>query len=172
MQKLQFLLLDAGPIIKLFELGIWDEFTQRYDITIARTVVNEAKYTPDGSQHIDLVPYESKDLIRIIDADLSVVKSFERQFDEQYKVHPGEKETLAFLCDSSENWLLCSADGAVFRVLSLLGKADQGVSLEEALDKIGLSKKLEWQYTKKFRENYTRLGQIDFLQDRGLKKKS
>lgn len=26
MKKFRFLLLDAGPIIKLFSLGIWDDF--------------------------------------------------------------------------------------------------------------------------------------------------
>ena len=37
MKKFKFLLLDAGPIIKLFELGIWDEFISRCDITVTRT---------------------------------------------------------------------------------------------------------------------------------------
>jgi len=50
----------------------------------------------------------------------------------------------------------------------LLGKAEQGISLEELLQSIGLSQALEWQYTKKFREKYTRLGQIDFTQGKGL----
>ena len=44
MKKFQFLLLDAGPIIKLFELGIWDDFIKRCDVTISQTVANEAKY--------------------------------------------------------------------------------------------------------------------------------
>ena len=42
------------------------------------------------------------------------------------------------------------------------------ISLEEILKQIGLYRSLEWQYTKKFREHYTRLGQKDFIQDRGL----
>jgi len=76
---------------------------------------------------------------------------------------------LAYLCDSSENWLVCSADGAIFRVLGLLGRIEQGISLEEILEKIGLSQNnLEWEYTKKFREKYTRKGQIDFTQGQGL----
>jgi len=32
---------------------------------------------------------------------------------------------LAFLCDSAEDWLLCSGDGAVFRVLGLLAQLPQ-----------------------------------------------
>ena len=38
MKKFPFLLLDAGPIIKLFELNIWDEFLKRCDVNIPRTV--------------------------------------------------------------------------------------------------------------------------------------
>jgi len=57
----------------------------------------------------------------------------------------------------------------VFRVLGLLSRAEQGISLEEILVKIGLSQsKLEWEYTKKFREKYTLMGQADSIQDKGL----
>jgi hypothetical protein len=34
MRKLPFLLLDAGPIIKLFELGMWEAFIEKCDVTI------------------------------------------------------------------------------------------------------------------------------------------
>lgn len=43
MKKFSFLLLDTGPIIKLFELGIWDDFIKRCDVTISRTVAEQAK---------------------------------------------------------------------------------------------------------------------------------
>ena len=44
MKKFQFLLLDAGPIIGLFELGLWDSFLAKCDVTISRIVADEAKY--------------------------------------------------------------------------------------------------------------------------------
>ncbi len=173
MKKFQFLLLDAGPIIKLFELGIWEVFIDRCDVTVSQTVADQAKWASQEAQDIciDLEPYEHQGLIKIIDIDASLAKSFLDRFDRllQAEVHPGERETLAFLCDSTEDWLLCSGDGAVFRVLGLLGKGDQGVSLEEILKEIGLSKgSLEWQYSKRFRQQYTRLGQQDSVQDGGL----
>jgi hypothetical protein len=172
MKKFQFLLLDAGPIIKLFSLGIWDDFIQRCDVTISRIITeDQALYTDDGTKQINLKPYEEKDLINIIDIEFSVVKTFYDRFKLLYQadIHDGEKETLAFLCDSSENWLVCSSDGVVFRVLGLLGKANQGISLEEILQKVGLSRQnLEWKYTKKFCEKHTRSGQIDSIQDKGL----
>jgi len=172
MKKFQFLLLDAGPIIKLFELGVWDEFIARCDVTVSRTVAEEAKYASLEFEciRVNLDDYEKQNSIKIVDVELSNVKAFHGKFDLQYKaiIHPGEKEMLAFLYDSSESWRVCAADKAVFRVLGLLGKAEQGISLEEVLRQVGLSKPLEWQYTKKFREMYTKLGQKDFIQGKGF----
>jgi hypothetical protein len=171
MKKFQFLLLDAGPIIKLFELGIWDEFLERCDVSISQTVANQAKWASQEYKdiRIDLELYKEK--VNIFDIDPSLAKSFLDRFNELYKagIHAGEKETLAFLCDSSENWLLCSGDKAVYQVLGLLGKGEQSISLEEILDKIGLSKSnLGPQYTKVFRERWIHKGQIDSIQNRGL----
>ena len=78
-----------------------------------------------------------------------------------------EDETLAYLFQSSGDWNVCAADGAVFRVLGFLGRSDQGISLEELLNKIGLGQQLQAQYSKKFREKYTRTGEIDSVQRNG-----
>jgi hypothetical protein len=164
-------LLDAGPIIKLFSMGIWDDFIRCCDATISRIVAdNEVLYTEDGTKRIVLNPYEEQDLIRVLDIETSTVKTFHDKLDRlrTIDIHPGEEELLAFLCSSSEDWLVCASDGAVFRILGILGRSEQGISLEEILKEIGLYKNLEWQYTKKFRERYTRFGQKDFIQDRGV----
>ena len=52
MKKIQFLLLDAGPIIKLFELGVWDAFIKNCDVTVCRIVANEAKYASQEYEDI------------------------------------------------------------------------------------------------------------------------
>lgn len=175
MKKFRFLLLDAGPVIKLFELGIWDEFIKRCDVTITRTVAEDEVVFAGSDfekEFIDygLHTYEKQGLITIVDVELAVVRKFYEAFTERYKqiIHPGEKETLALLCDSDSNWLLCAADGAVFRVLGLLGKSEQGISLEEVLERIGLARRLENQFTKRFRQRYTSLGAVDAIQDAGL----
>ena len=132
MKKFRFLLLDAGPIIKLFELGIWDQFIARCDITVCRTVVEEAKWASQEftDVQIDLDDDQREGRICIEEVDLSVAKKFHDKFNASYRtiIHDGEKETLAFLFSSSEEWLLCTGDGSVFRTLGLLGKAQQGVS--------------------------------------------
>jgi hypothetical protein len=167
MKKFQFLLLDAGPIIKLFELGIWVQFIKACDVTITRTVAeDEVVFASkgDNKEYIDLMPYEGQ--INIVDVKPAVVITFYNKFNLLYKdiIDPGDNETLAFLFASSDNWRVCAADHAVFRILGLLNKSEVGISLEEVLQDVGLSHQLEWQYTKKFREKYTRMGQIDSIQ--------
>ena len=78
MKKFQFLLLDAGPIIKLFELGIWEVFIDRCDVTVSQTVADQAKWASQEAQdiRIDLEPYKHQELIKIIDIDASLAKSF------------------------------------------------------------------------------------------------
>ena len=172
MKKLPFLLLDAGPIIKLFELGMWEAFIEKCDVTICRTVATEAKWASQDFEdiRIDLDSYEQRGFVNVEDVDLRLVKDFYARLKPGYResIHDGEKETLAFMCDLTEDWRLCAADGAVFRVLGLLGRGEQGISLEEVLKEIGLWQSMEWQYTKNFREKYTRMGQADSIQGRGL----
>ena len=172
MKKFQFLLLDAGPIIKLFELGIWDEFIKMCDITITRTIANEAKWASRDFEdiRIDIESYENQGLVKIVDLSPSDIKPFFDKFNPAYRtiIHDGEKESLALLNNSKENWFLWSSDGAVFKDLGLIGKSEQGISLQEIFEQIGLSRKLEWQYTREFREKHTRIGQMDSIQDKGL----
>ena len=172
MKKLQFLLLDAGPIIKLFELGIWKTFIEKYEVTITRTVVEQCIYTrnSEGIEYIDF-PFEQaadKGLIRIVDVPPAEVKSFIDTFrlTPKYLIHPGEDETLAYLTKSSDDYTVCASDKAVFTALGFIQKGEKGISLEEALAKIGQSPNLEPWFKKKFREKYTRVGQIDATQDR------
>jgi hypothetical protein len=173
MKKFQFLLLDAGPIIKLFELGLWNTFIERYEVTITRTVVEQCIYTSqtEAQEYINF-PFEEaaeKGVIRIVDVSPSEVKSFVDKFKltPRYLIHPGEDETLAYLFRPTD-CAVCAADKVIFEVLGLLGKGEQGVSLEELLKAIGHSRNLEWRFTKKFREKYTHEGQINNVQDQGL----
>ena len=176
MKKFQFLLLDAGPIIKLFELDIWDEFIKMCDVTIVRIVAEDEVVfasKAEGKEYIDfgLKPWVEKGLIKIVDVEPREVKAFYEKSNirDKYDIHPGEMESLAFLYRISGDWKFCSSEGPAFAVLGFLGESNQGISLEETLQEIGRKQSsLEWKYTKKFREKYTRMGQVDSIQDKGL----
>ena len=113
-----------------------------------------------------------KDLIKIVDVGPLEVKDFydKSNIRNKYDIHPGELESLAFLYSRiSEDWKFCSSDGPAFTVLGFLGKSNQSISLEEALQEIGQKRiSLEQEYTKKFREKYTSIGQVDSIQDKRL----
>jgi hypothetical protein len=176
MKSYQFLLLDAGPIIKLFELDLWNQVLERCKITITRTVANETVFIGNEEQkeYLPLLEtYEKSGQLTIIDPDISTIKTFFSQFDVLYQpiIHDGEKDSLAFLFNNSEEYNICSSDGAVFRVLGLLGLQERGVSLEKLLADLGMSRRLKWEYTEKFRMKYSNEGGADFIQGRGLIKR-
>jgi TRAP-type uncharacterized transport system substrate-binding protein len=60
----------------------------------------------------------------------------------------------------------------VYRVLGRLGRSDQGVSLEEILQKVGLKRpSISWACSKAFRARQTKQGEIDAIQGIGFKRK-
>jgi hypothetical protein len=184
MKKFPLLLLDTGPIIKLFELNLWNKLLQACDVTVSRTVIPELKWASQELEdvRIDIELYEGKGL-RIIDHGTAAVASFYAKLSPLYKnlIEPddGEVATLEYLLSSSEKWILCTADGPVFRLMGSLGCGEQGISLQELTDKVGLQIVINWakvsprnadwwKFTKKFREVYTQKGRIDAAQGQGL----
>ena len=102
---------------------------------------------------------------------LAQVENFKIKFDPTYldRMDPGETDSLAYLCQSSEPWRITSGDGIVFKILGRLARGEQGISLEEILQQTGLVRELKWQYTKEFRLKYTRQGEHDSITGRGMK---
>jgi len=175
MPKFQLLLLDAGVIIAAHELGIWSRLINKCTISITRTVLEQVTYywrdERDNPYQIDLSNDIVEQKIQIIDVPLDQVKIFRLKFDPTYldRMDPGETDSLAYLCHASEQWLILSGDGFVFRILGRLARSDQGISLEEILEKIGLGRAVKWQFTKEFRLKYTKQGEQDSITGQGLK---
>jgi hypothetical protein len=174
MKKSRFLLLDAGPIIKLFELHIWEAFIKTYDVLIARSVVEQIIYKGEGDI-LDFIDYQFEEsdrqgLLKIVDVEPSKVKTFLDKFNlsDKYAVDAGEDETIAYWYYQTGRPSICSSDGAVFSILGYLGGGEHGISLEEALYKMGHSKSVEWKYTKKFRQKFTHKGQIEATQSQDI----
>ena len=175
MSKLKLLILDANVVIFLHENGLWAKFIATCEVYLPRTVVDESAFFDDDNQvrhYIDLEIGISRRQIDIFDVSLLDLQKFQQQFDPFYisQIDPGELEALAYLCASKQDFLISSGDAIVYRVLGVLSRADQGISLEELLSKIGLKHEIGWQFTKKFREKYTQDGFTDLMQNRGLKK--
>ena len=156
------LLLDANVVIALFERGLWPRVVERRAIHLAATVLDEARFFEGeaGRAEIDLQPWIRSGAIRVVEVPVSGIEAFRRRFTPNYieQLDPGETESLAWLDAQAQPFRVCSADKIVFRVLAVLGRSEQGVSLEEVLDGVGLSRKLPDMYTKRYREIWTRRG--------------
>ena len=87
------------------------------------------------------------------------------------KLDDGETESLAQLINSKEQYLICSADKIVFRILGNLNRSEQGISLEEILQRVGLGVALPRPFTKSYQKEYTGKGFTEGLGGIGHKKK-
>ena len=175
MKKFRLLLLDANGVIELFRLGIWEHVVERCDVHVSRSVADiEAHFYEDEHgerQDFDLAGQAETGTIRVFDVAPSDLDEFRARFDPVYfeKLDPGETESLAFMLNSGDEWLICSADKIVFRILGTLHRVEQGVSLEEILTGIGLGRSLRREFSRAYREKWTRKGFAEGLQGVGLK---
>jgi hypothetical protein len=162
-KKFRLLLLDANVVIEISRHGLWDLVVARCDIILTQTVLDEAQFYDDeeGNRcYIDLSAYVTAQAIEVVDPSLSEMNALQAQFDPTYveKLDPGETASLAYLLSEPEECLICSADKIVYRVLGCLGRPDQGVSLDEVLGQIGLRRRLGKEFTKAYREEWTKKG--------------
>jgi len=177
MQKLKLLILDANVVIYLHENDLWQAILERCEVYLSGIVAKFEVRCYRGEEYdeiIDLCPDIRAGRVQTFDVSASDLQRFREQFDPLYlgDLDDGEAESLAFMFDQAQEFLISSGDAIVFRILGNLNEADRGLSLEEVLQRIGLGRGgLEWQYTKAFREKYTAIGQQDMVQGRGRRGK-
>jgi hypothetical protein len=137
------LIFDANIVISLFAHGLWTSVVERCELILAETVVDEADFYVDAAgieRRINLKPDIDAARIRVVSVPIRDIASFRRTFDPVYvqKLDDGETESLVYCLQEGEPNRVCSSDAIVFKVLSVLDRSEQGVSLEEVLHSIGL----------------------------------
>jgi hypothetical protein len=162
-KKFRLLLLDANVVIEISRHDLWDLLTERCEIYLSGTVLEEAQFFDDEDEkreYIDLAPLVNDGTITEFSITPSQLASFREQFGVTYfeKLDPGETESLAYLFQQSDKCQICSADKIVFRILGCTNRAEQGISLEEVLGAVGLGRKLGREFSKEYREQWTRKG--------------
>ncbi len=172
MRKFPLLLVDANIVIHLHKLGIWAKLIETCSVTVTSVVAYDEAYfweDNDGEkQCFDIGDDIKNNKIRCERVPLDQVKDFHQQFDPTYSIHAGEAELLSFLFGSDKKWLIVSSDAIIFRVLGRTDRGAQGISLEEVLNTLGLGRQLDWGYTKKFGQKWTRQGGQDRITGRGM----
>jgi hypothetical protein len=174
MKKFRLLLLDTNVILELIDMGIWEAVVAACDVHVARTVVDEAQFVKDEDGFpvsVDLVDDEIKGRITVFEVEGKRLAAFKSEFKPSYfeKLDAGELESLTHLFGSSGHHLIVSSDKVVFRVLGCCGRGDQGQSLEEVLDAIGMGRPLRRQFSREYREEWTNRGFQEYLTGQALK---
>lgn len=155
---MRFLLLDTNVIIHAHELEIWQELTKRSEITVAGTVLRDESlyyYRPDtgAKVYLNLEDDLRAGRIRELTVPADSPRELSATLPRTIKLDAGELESLAGLARATEPYHFCTGDAPAVRVLVLLGRAEQGISMEKMLEKSGLRHKLDAQFTEaRFRE--------------------
>jgi hypothetical protein len=175
MKKFKLLLLDTNVVLQLLKSRQWAAVLARCEILLARTVLEEELvfYEDERGEkvYIDLQEDVTAGRVTVVEAAAARVAAFLALFKPLYlgDLDPGEAESLAYLVDAKEPHLICSADKIVFRVLGALGRAEQGLSLETVLQKVGLSTKLSREFSEEYRRQWTQKGEQEGFQGQALK---
>ncbi len=143
----KFFLLDAGPLIELHRLGIWERVVGRAELVIPSIVVErEAEFwdSEDGERKpIRLEPLIASGVIRKVEVDAAQVLETAALYDASIadSIHAGELEALTILrCwEGAERPSFCTGDRLATIALCLLGFSSLAVSLEELLERVGLT---------------------------------
>ncbi|MBU1398630.1 MAG: hypothetical protein ABIJ52_16755 [Pseudomonadota bacterium] len=176
---LKCVLLDANIIIEAYHLGIWDKLIEKVEISVSSIVAHtEALFYDHKGKRVP----ESINLNNLIAAgkikehtasyeDLAELYSlFDRVFIEG--IHEGEAECLALIQQQRvKDTLFCSGDAAAIQALAMLGRSEDGISLEALLKKTGLKQSLRRQFTEKFFRENLRQGAQNRIMQTGLRKK-
>ena len=178
MPKLKLLILDAGVVIKLHEWELWQQVIAKCDVHLSSIVAcHESKYcrmeADEWSQDIDLGQAIADKQITVFAMSPAHILAFKNRFDSNYfcDLDDGEAESLAYIVSQPTlDFKISSGDAIVYKTLGNLNIVEQGISLEEVLQNIGLSRKInEFQYTKAFRDRMSAVGATDRVQGRGFK---
>ncbi|MCR9293286.1 MAG: hypothetical protein NXI32_11240 [bacterium] len=176
MSRLKLLILDACVVIQLHEMGRWEEIVRRCDVYLSEIVANrEVRFDDANGVLIDLTPAIRAGQIHTFAVSEADIDTFRNRFDADYLgvIDDGEAESLAFLFSSSDNFLISSADRIVYRVLGNLHRQEQGISLEEVLNRLGTTaSRLPRQYSKQFREQWSETGFQERLRGIGFRSDS
>lgn len=121
MPRLKLLILDAGVVITLHQLGIWRQVVDRCDVHVSRVVAEvESLFHRDPNddpdeygEDIDIQPDIASGAVSLFEVSLKDVETFRQTFDDLYAegIHDGEAESLAYLFANPQNdWLISSGD--------------------------------------------------------------
>jgi hypothetical protein len=174
--KPKSLIPDTMVVIRLHELGLWEDFCRQVTVVVPSIIVHESRFyiAPSGDR-VDINLETQVEAGQVVEAAASIdqMDGFMRRFDAimTENLHKGEIEALVLLFSGQlpDCWL-CSADQAAVKALVLVGLKSKGISLEKMLHDMGLpgGRRLGEQYSQQRFEQWAEEAALDRIQGRGL----
>lgn len=172
----RLLLLDADVVIEAHRVDVWGHLQELEAVAVPSIVAREealfysleCQAVPKAI-HLPRLIQEGKILeLHGMPEELDAVSQiFNRVFLEG--LHEGEMEALALVLGGRFDLKMCSGDKMAIQALSMVGRGDDGVSLQEVLRTRGLTRPLEYQFTQEYFERYRQLGFQKRLTGEGLR---
>ncbi len=161
--KSRLIILDSDVIIHLHQLEIWDQFIAAYKVYVCSTVIEECTHYEaldghyiQGSIDLSAAVKDEKIFELSLDAsDLSSLSKRLRSFG-GLCLDPGEAETIGLILQGRlGDTRLCIADHAAIKGAVFLDMGDVCISLESALNDIGLLHSAKHHPKGRFRHQFT-----------------
>ncbi len=173
--KPKFFLLDAGPVIELHRLALWQAVAERAELIVPAYVAGqETQYwkREDGSRPvIELGSDAAAGSITLADCDAAELLTTMNLFDTaiQQSIDAGELHALVLLrrWTDEESPRFCTGDRMATVALCLMGFARRAVALEMLLGELGLNHAVRAQFSSARMELWLRDGQLRRLQSMG-----
>lgn len=171
----KYFLLDAGPVIELHRLGLWQAVTERAELVLPGKVLDSEVVFWDAGDGVGHTIYLGEDAaagrITVERAEPAQIVELLNRFDPtvRERVDQGELEAITLLL----RWdhprpEFCTADRMAVVALCLLGESSLLVSLENLLQRVGLGRLLQWRFSDKAMTQWRGEGQARRLSGEGL----
>lgn len=159
-------------------LGVWESLVDKVEILVSSIVAqDEALFYIKGElpAALDLRTLITSGKLQEIEATAKEMASLIDAFDKSFTdaLHDGEVEALALIQQQRVgDALYCSCDGVALKALAMIGRAEQGISMEALLQRIGHAKSMKRQFSEKFFQEKIAEGQGNRITGTGLKSKA
>lgn len=175
-RKPRLLLLDAGAIFAALSHECWDALVASYEVVIGATIVREEAifFTNQHGERIEIdLPAEvARGRIREVEMTALQVQTVRERFERDFRdrLDDGELESIAYLLENAaEDIRFVSGDGPAIEAVAMLDDDARALSLEEALEYCGQTKRLRHQFRRDFTRAKLSEGNMRRIQGRGLR---
>lgn len=156
--KSRLVLLDADIIIEANQIGVWLALTEIVEIAVPSIIAHSEAlfYSSEkrGIPHeIDLPRLIQENKISELTATVTEISVLNRKFDSVFAevLHPGETEALALIhSGKASGYKFCSGDKVAIQGLAMIGHSSSGISMENLLKSVGLTKHISHQFTESY----------------------